>query len=117
MLAEHANGPARRIVGLVFDMAAIVELAIDNGCAPDVSPRVRWDHLQLRHDGELVGRASSVTWSPSTSQLIGFGLVPMPLTDAGTELTVDWADFWGKELGRAAVVVCDLPFIDLKRKT
>ena len=83
---------------------------------PDVSPRVRWDHLPLCADDGVVGRASSVTWSPSTSQLIGFGLVLAGLAEAGTELAVVWADYWGQELGLAAARVCEYPFIDLGRQ-
>ena len=65
----------------------------------------------------MVGRASSVTWSPTTSRLIGFGLVPAELAGSGTRLTVNWADFWGRPLGDAAVEVCQYPFIDLERET
>ena len=116
LAAEHRRGPDRRMVGLTFDVAGIVKLSMDAGRAPDVSPRVRWDHLPLCADDGVVGRASSVTWSPSTSQLIGFGLVPAGLAEAGTELAVVWADYWGQELGLAAARVCEYPFIDLGRQ-
>ena len=115
LAAEHSRGPARRIVGLEFDVEGIVALFMDAGEAPNVSPRVRWDHLPLCSGGEAAGRASSVTWSPSTSRLIGFGLVPAALAGAGTELTVQWADFWGRPLGPATAQVCEYPFIDLSR--
>ncbi len=117
LATEHDRGPTRRIVGLELDLDAIVALFQGNGYCPDVSPRVRWDHLTLRHGPEAVGRASSVTWSPSTSRLIGFGMVPISLAVAGTTLTVDWADFWGRPLGPAAATVCDYPFIELSRQT
>ena len=119
---EHRRGPARRAVGLTFDVEGVVGLFLKAGLCPDVSPRVRWDHLPLRAgasdggDGEVVGRASSVTWSPTTSRLIGFGLVPVELAVPGTELTVEWADFWGRGLGLAAAQVCEYPFISLNRQ-
>jgi aminomethyltransferase len=116
IVAERETGPARKLVGLVFDLPGITQLFLDNGQAPNVSPRVRWDHLALSHEGETIGRASSVTWSPSTSQLIGFGIVPTAFTDIGTQLTVQWSDHWGLELGPASVEVCTLPFIDLNRE-
>ena len=118
LAAEHRRGPVRQMVGLTFDVEGIVRLLMDAGLAPDVSPRVRWDHLVLRGpNGDVVGRASSVTWSPTTSRLIGFGLVPAELAGSGTRLTVEWADFWGRPLGDAAVEVCQYPFIDLVRET
>lgn len=117
LVAEHRRGPSRRVVGLTFDVEGVVRLFLDAGLSPDVSPRVRWDHLALRAGDDVVGRASSVTWSPTTSRLIGFGLVPAALADAGTELAVEWADFWGRPLGEAAAEVCEYPFIDLGRET
>lgn len=117
LAAEHRRGRGRCVVGLTFDVEGIVQLFLDAGLSPDVSPRVRWDHLSLRAGGDVVGRASSVTWSPTTSRLIGFGLVPVELSGAGTELTVEWADFWGRELGESAAEVCEYPFIDLERET
>ncbi|MCY4663883.1 MAG: aminomethyltransferase family protein [Acidimicrobiaceae bacterium] len=114
--AERRCGPGRRMVGLTFDVQGIAKLFLDAGLAPDVSPRVRWDHLALRAGADVVGRASSVTWSPTTSRLIGFGLVPAELAEAGTGLTVEWADFWGRPLGDAAAEVCQYPFIELSRQ-
>ena len=117
LAAERASGPARRIVGLVFDVEEIIDLHLRAGLAPNVSPRVRWDQLRLRHGDQVAGRATSVTWSPTTSSLIGFGLVPAELTDTGTELVVEWADFWGNELGDASAVVTSYPFIELRRES
>ena len=116
LAAEHRRGPSRRVVGLTFDVEGVVRLLLDAGLSPDVSPRVRWDHLRLRAGRKVVGRASSVTWSPTKSRLIGFGLVPVELSGAGIGLTVEWADFWGRELGDVAVEVCEYPFIELGRE-
>ena len=114
--AERDHGPLRRLVGLTLDVASIVDLFVSAGLPPDVSPRVCWDHLPLSVDDVVVGRASSVTWSPTTSQLIGFGLIDASLCEAETELSVAWADFWGRPLGTAQANVCELPFIQLSRQ-
>ena len=116
LAGESATGPRRRLTGLEFDAPHIVRLALNAGRSPDLSPRVRWDHLPLRHNGQLVGRASSVTWSPTTSRLIGFGMLPTELADPGTELAVDWADYWGSALGPAPVTTCEYPFIELRSR-
>ena len=47
----------------------------------------------------------------------GGHVVPDVYTGLGTELTVQWADFWGRPLGPAAAQVCEYPFIDLSRQT
>lgn len=116
LAAEHGRGPSRRIVGLEIDVGAVVGLFLDNGRCPDVSPRVRWDHLPIRRGPDVVGRASSVTWSPTTSRLIGFGMVPAELAAPSTALTVEWADFWGRPLGPAPATVCNYPFIEMRRQ-
>ncbi|MGI9624687.1 MAG: aminomethyltransferase family protein [Acidimicrobiales bacterium] len=115
LAVEAERGPERRLVGLEFDSGELVQLALEHGLAPDISPRVRWDHLPLMHGDEVVGRASSVTWSPSVSALIGFGLVPTALSDPGIELSVQWSDYWGKGLGPASVRTRSYPFIELSR--
>lgn len=43
--AEHRSGPRRRLVGLRFDLESVAGLFLAAGMAPEVSPRVRWDHL------------------------------------------------------------------------
>lgn len=116
LAAEAARGPQRGLIGLEFDIEQIVRLSLDAGRSPDVAPRVRWDHLPLEHAGEVVGRASSVTWSPTTERLIAFGLVSIESAVPGTELQVEWSDYWGWPLGKARVVTRELPFIELKRR-
>ncbi len=116
LAAEAARGLQRGLIGLEFDIEQIVRLSLDAGRSPDVAPRVRWDHLPLEHAGEVIGRASSVTWSPTTERLIAFGLVSIESAVPGTELQVEWSDYWGRPLGKARVVTRELPFIELKRR-
>lgn len=116
LAAELESGPKRRLVGLNFDAEKIAEISLKAGLSVDISPRVRWDHLNLRYDGGSVGRASSITWSPTSSKLIGFGLVPAELADSGIELCVDWVDYWGNPVGSAPVSTCPYPFIETKRR-
>ncbi len=115
LAAENIRGPSRRLVGLEIDVEHIVQLSLNDGRLPDMSPRVRWDHMPLRCDGNQVGRASSITWSPTISRLIGFALIQTNLAEPGIELTVDWADYWGRELGSVPAVTCSLPFVELSR--
>ena len=114
---EYNAGPAREMVGLEFDAREIAELFLDNGMAPDVSPRVRRGYLDLKGaKGETLGCASSVTWSPTSKRLIGFGCVLSDFTAIGTTLTVQWADIWGKLLGDASAKIVEMPFIDIHRE-
>ena len=115
LIAETKNGSQRGMVGLELDLNGIVNLFIRHGMAPEVSPRVRWDRLKVVHNGNQIGQASSVTWSPTAGKMIGFACVSKDLALAGIELTVQWKDFWGKELDGINAKVVEYPFIKLNR--
>ena len=107
----------RRFVGLTVAPEQVAELLFRHGRAPNVSPRVRWDSMPLRSDGETVGRATSLTWSPTIKQIIGFGCVRSDLSHLGTPLQIDWSDEWSQPLGSVAATVVELPFIKLRRSS
>jgi len=68
--AEKAAGPARRLTGL---------LSLGRGI-----PR---PHMEVTHDGELVGEVTSGTFSPSLAKGIALALLPPALTP-GTRVSV-----------------------------
>ena len=103
------------MVGLALDIQKIVDLCLKNNLAPDVSPRVRWDALRLCCSNDPVGWATSITWSPTLNQLIGFACVEHKYSNQGFELTVQWKDFWGKSIGTVPVKTVNLPFVAHKR--
>ena len=81
------EGIARRIIGLVVDGKSVAR----HGCS-------------IICEGEKVGEISSGSPSPTLSQNIGMGYVPVDLTKPGTKLDID---IRGK-MTQATVV--DLPF-------
>ena len=68
--AEKAAGPARRLIGLV---------SLGRGI-----PR---PHMQVRHDGEVVGEVTSGTFSPTLGKGIALALLP-PSVQPGTTVEV-----------------------------
>jgi len=115
LMAETEQGPRRRLVGIQIDLDALVELYMSSSCPPDISPRVRWDRLTLRHGGEAVGKATSITWSPTAGKMIGFARLPIELAEKDTRLILDWADFWGTPMGPVPAQIIDTPFIKTNR--
>jgi aminomethyltransferase len=115
-LAEEktGGGPRRRLVGLEIDWHGIVDFYLKQGILPNVSPRVRWQPLPMYHEDRMVGRASSVVWSPTLKRLIGFGHIENQLSEIGTELGLDWP-VEGGESGHVRAAVVKIPFLDLKR--
>ena len=114
-LAEEARsgGPDRRLAGVEIDWRQALEAQAARGAAPDVSPRVRKDALRLVSGGRTAGRATSVTWSPTLSKLIGFGVVERALAAPGSRIAVEWPLEGGAEEVDAAVV--GLPFLAHRR--
>jgi aminomethyltransferase len=107
----------RRFVGLTVAPEQVAELLLRHGRAPNVSPRVRWDAMPLRCDGKTVGRATSLTWSPTAKRIIGFGCVVSEASHLGMQLQVDWSDEWSQPLGAVTATIVELPFIKLRRSS
>lgn len=106
-----------RFVGLTVAPEQVAALLLRHDRAPNVSPRVRWDAMPLRYDGGTVGRATSLTWSPTVKQIIGFGCVTPEASNLGMQLQVDWSDEWSQPLGAVSATVVELPFIKLRRSS
>jgi aminomethyltransferase len=112
-LEAHGGAPSR-LVGLELDWRHAAALYTDRGLAPEIHWRSRWYPLPVREPGgRRVGRATSVTWSPTLKKLIGFGHVPREQADIGTRLAVDWPV--AGEAGDVPAVVVDLPFVEVRR--
>lgn len=116
LVAEQANGgPPRTLTGLEIDWRLIVEAHLDANTAPNVSPRVEWVAKPVTADGRTVGRASSITWSPSVAKLVGFGHLETSLSGLGTEVSVQWELPGTGSTFAAPATVTTLPFLELRR--
>ncbi len=115
-LAEEAErgGPARRLVGLELDWSGIESVFERHDLPPAVSPLVHRDPAPVFKQGRLIGRATSVTWSPTLKRMIGFGSLPPTLAAPGSRVSVEW--MVEGEPGKVPATVVDLPFLDLPRK-
>jgi len=121
LLQERANGGApRQLVGLEVDWRDMVALYERAGAAPEISRRIDYRRHTLRHDGEVVGKASSMCWSPTVRKEIALAQVRKELAKPGTRLSMDWAEH-GIRLteervaecvhGPVGVTLVDLPFV------
>ena len=114
-LAEEvrSGGPTRRLAGIEIDWRQALEAAASSGRPPDVSPRVRKDALPLVRGGRKVGRATSITWSPTLSKLIGFAVVEQEYAAEGRRIAVEWP--LGGRSEEVEVKVVGLPFLKHRR--
>ena len=111
--AERRSGSRRIMVGLVVNWQEILDAYVSAGVPPEITPRVVRQPMPIYHDGERVGRTTSVTWSPTVGKVIGFAHVGPEVAAPGTEVTVDWlADGL---VGSVSASLVELPHFQLKR--
>ena len=118
----QAGGPARRLVGLVWDSDDMAELFAaqfrDSPAPPPPDlPRgqVRMLYLKILKEGERVGWATSPTYSPNIRRMISLGRLGKDLADPGTEVAVLWGGFSTELQCKIRARVVKLPFIKHKR--
>jgi aminomethyltransferase len=110
----RAGGPPRRLVGLQLDWADIEGLFSAQGLPPAISPVVDRSPRPVYVGGRLIGKATSVGWSPILKQAIALATVPPSHEAPGSRVDVEWS-VEGRR-GRVASTVVELPFLDLERK-
>jgi glycine cleavage system aminomethyltransferase T len=69
------------------------------------------DFFPVYAGGEEVGRVTSACYSPRLERNIGFAMVPVELSELGSELEVETPH------GRSSAVVVEKPFVDPKKET
>lgn len=105
----------RRLVGLTYDAAEIVRLAAVHSALGTALSRVYWGSMTARKDGAIVGRASSLCFSPTLRRAISFGFVSAGLAQPGTSIDIEMKDDTGTGIGLVRAEVASLPFIELRR--
>ena len=126
LLDEQARGgPARRLVGLDVAWQDIVSLYGEAGEAPEVTRRVDYRRHRVLRDGDVVGKATSLCWSPTIRREIALGQVDRGCSGIGTSLTMEWREHGcalTPELledvvsGTVQATVVPLPFVSKARK-
>ena len=117
-----AGGPARRMKGLVWNSEDVIDLFAAQFRDEPSPPPIQFPHPlfpeahPIIHEGEPVGWATSVCYSPTRRRVFSFGRIDVALTEPGTEVVISWGggEFPTMEI-RATVV--DPPFVSRKRAT
>ena len=90
LTGELRSGPKRRMAGIVVNWPEIVAAYADAELLPEVVPHTVRAPMSISRNGRVIGRTSSVTWSPTLGQIIGFAHVDASSAAAGTPVTVEW---------------------------
>src|SRR5699024_10358759 len=94
-----AEGPTRKLAGVEIGGANLG--SFNDGSMIDV--------FAVHHGGERVGQVTSACYSPRLEKNIGYAMVPVELSELGTELVVDTGE------AKVDAVVVAKPFIDPKK--
>ncbi|MGH2545717.1 MAG: aminomethyltransferase family protein [Actinomycetota bacterium] len=109
-----AGGPARRLVGMELDWDAFELLHLSYGLTPEVPAAASRTAVPLYEGRRQVGRATSVTWSPSLKRNVALASVLAPYEPVGTRLEIEWTVEARRRRIDAEVV--ELPFLNPPRK-
>lgn len=120
LVAEaDAGGPDHRFVGLVWDGEEVGDLFADqfrdDPAAPPpelASGPFRSLFLEVSVDGERVGWASGVVYSPNFRRMLSNGRLLREHAEAGTEVTVEWGGFSTEPTRGITAEVVDQPMVD-----
>ena len=69
------------------------------------------DVFSVHKDGRQVGNVTSACYSPRLEKNIGYAMVPIELSELGTDLEVDAPS------GRVEATVVEKPFVDPQKDT
>ena len=78
------------MMGIAIDWSEIVAAYADVALPPEVTPSILRAPMPVSEDGLRIGRTTSVTWSPTLGEVIGFAHVDAAFAAAGTPVTVEW---------------------------
>lgn len=110
---SRSEGPPYRLVGIEIGWREALEAQVSGGLGPTLSSRVRKDALSVIAGSRVVGRVTSVTWSPTLSKLIGFGSVEAGYAAPGTRMSVAWPLLDGHD--EVVAEVTGVPFLEHRR--
>lgn len=113
--AEHARGPARRIVGLEIEWNEVEKLYDAAGLAPAVAATASRIATPVYRNGRQVGKATSTTWSPVLKRMIALASIERPHFAEGTEVQFEMTVEAVRH--RVAAKVVKTPFFNPTRKT
>ncbi|GGC01225.1 hypothetical protein GCM10011494_19760 [Novosphingobium endophyticum] len=117
-----AGGPARRLVGLVWDTRDVMDvyasLFEDGEIAPqmDMPRRYAAEYLAVHADGALAGCATSRVYSPKLRRMISLAAIDREAAAPGTDVEVLWGTSPDNQrIVRASTI--ELPFKPDNRRT
>jgi|TARA_B110000196_G_scaffold318050_1_gene332532 aminomethyltransferase len=102
-------------LGLIINIEDIVRISLLAKRPDEMLSRVYWGSTKIYYEDSIVGRASSICWSPTLNNAVAFCFVNQLTINVGDNVQVELLSTDGTLIGLAAARVVDLPFIKIKR--
>ena len=102
-------------LGLNIDLKEMVDIYVWAKRPDEMLSRVYWGSTKLYSEGKIVGRASSICWSPTLNQAIAFCFVKSNIISVGDDVDLEIKSVDGSLIGLVSAKVVNLPFIKMKR--
>ena len=115
LAAEHARGPARRIVGLELAWPQVEAIYERVGLPPAVSAIASRVAVPVLSRGRQIGKATSTTWSPMLKKMIALATIDAASAGDGTSVDVEVTVEAKRHFVNATVV--KTPFYNPPQKT
>jgi glycine cleavage system aminomethyltransferase T len=77
--------------------------------------RVYWGSTKVYLNDNIIGRASSVCWSPTLNKAIAFCFVKKEVIGIGDNIDLEIKSADGSVIGLVSADVVNLPFVKIKR--
>lgn len=115
LLKERKAGAKRKLVGLEIDWNDVEKIFERQGLAPQTPATASRVHVPVYSRHAQIGKATSMTWSPTLKQLIALASVESQYAMPGTRLQIEMTVEAVRYKGGARVR--QLPFFNPARKT
>jgi len=101
--------------GLNINLENLIEIYVKAKRPDELLSRVYWGSTNVYLDEKIVGRASSICWSPTLNKAIGFCFVKKDLVEIGDNIAIEIKSVDGSVIGIVSATVVGLPFVKIKR--
>lgn len=104
-----------RFLGLHINLDEIIKVFLDAKRPDEMLSRVYWGSTKIYSESKIIGRASSICWSPTLNKPISFCFVNEGIVNIGDKVDVEIISMDHKLIGFVSAIVVSLPFIKIRR--
>ena len=115
LIAEQQRGTPRQIVGLEINWPDVEKIYEDVGLPPAVSPIASRVAVPVYNNGTQLGKATSITWSPTLKRMIALATLKSDFAKPGAKVEIEITVEAVRH--RVGATVAKTPFYNPKHKT